>query len=75
MLYQLMPTMPEHRLWPLIERFAEIWPGSRCSLRCLVQSENEGRPEGGPLGSAANHNPTQQQPPLSISFTRFSPTV
>ena len=24
MLYQLIPTMPEHRLLPLIERFAEM---------------------------------------------------
>src|ERR1035437_9165479 len=24
MLYELIPTMPEHRLWPLIEKFAEM---------------------------------------------------
>jgi hypothetical protein len=24
MLYELIPTMPEHRLHPLIERFAEM---------------------------------------------------
>jgi hypothetical protein len=27
MLYQLMPTMPQHRLRPLIERFAEMLAG------------------------------------------------
>ena len=24
MLYQLIPTMPEHRLLPLVEKFAEL---------------------------------------------------
>ena len=32
MLYDLIPTMPEHRLRPLIERFAEMLAAQPCSL-------------------------------------------
>ena len=60
MLYELIPTMPKHRLRPLkvIEVHQRLvygpssntsrrcWPNNQSSVRCSVQSRNEGSLEG-----------------------------
>ena len=46
MLYELIPTMPELRLLPLIERFATISPNSPSLPTLSGSSENEGSHEG-----------------------------
>ena len=62
MLYELIPNMPEHRLWPLIEKFAEMLAAQPVLSRCSVQSKNEGSHELQPTKSASRYT----------SYTRVS---
>ena len=42
MLYDLIPTMPEHRLRPLMERYAEFLQQSRVAAETFAIIQNEG---------------------------------
>ena len=45
MLYELIPTMPQHRLVPLMEKFAEMLVSSGLFGKIPVGERNEGMDE------------------------------